>query len=220
MNHTPDPTITEDNGSFDPKQAAALLDQTTQQARRSFTSGSALLWVYRAAFVLVAFGGYWLDIRHKNPYSAPSGGLVAVIFTLVAINIIWSFWLLKRASTGVSGPGQSKKRAWVGLMLPVWLIAFGVTVPLYHASATHPVWGFYPANAPLLIVGLVAAATAALLKDWVAVGTTLAIAIVAAAAGFGGPAGAWLILGIGMCAVCLGAAARKAWQPHRGVVQA
>ncbi|HUD37640.1 MAG TPA: hypothetical protein VMR14_12115 [Streptosporangiaceae bacterium] len=219
MNHTPDPAFAESSGSFDPKQAAALLDQTTLQARRSFTSGPPLLWVYRAAFVLVAFGGYWLDVRHRNPYSAPSGGLLAVIFTLVAINIGVSFWLLKRASTGVSGPAQSKKRTWIALMLPVWVIAFAVTAPLYHASASHPTWGLYPANAPLMIVGLVAAGTAALIKDWQIVCTMLAIAIAATVAGFGGPAGAWLILGIEMCAVCLGTAAFKFSQRHRSAVR-
>ena len=49
-------------------------------------------------------------------------------------------------------------------------------------------------------------------------GIALALAIVAAVAGFGGPAGAWLILGIGLCAVILGAAVFTAWQQRRSVV--
>jgi hypothetical protein len=219
VNQVSDTTAAGNGGNFDPQLAAALLDQTTQEARRKFTSGPPLLWVYRAAFVLVAFGGYWLSVHHRNPYSAPSGGLLAVIFTLVAINIAWSTWALKRAGTGVSGPAQRKRRAWIGAMLVVWAIAYAVTVPLYHAAASYPAWGLYPANAPLLIVGLVAAATAVVLKDWQMVGTTLAIAIAAAVAGFGGPAGAWLILGIGMSAVCLGTAAFKVWQQRRSVVR-
>jgi hypothetical protein len=220
MNHTPDTTTAGNGGNFDPQQAAALLDQTTQQARRRFTPGPPLLWVYRAAFVLVAFGGYWLSVRgHQDPYSAPPGGLVAVIFALVAINIGWSTWALKRAGAGVSGPAQRKRQAWIGVMLVVWVAAFAVTVPLYHASASHPVWGLYPASAPLMIVGLAAAATSAARRDWPTAGTTLAIAIIAAVAGFGGPAGAWLIMGIGLCAVCLGTAAFKVWQQHRSVVR-
>jgi hypothetical protein len=43
-------------------------------------------------------------------------------------------------------------------------------------------------------------------------GAGLAIAVVAGAAGFGGPAGSWLILGVGLCAVYLGTAAFKTWQ--------
>ncbi|MGD0686543.1 MAG: hypothetical protein ABSA03_15700 [Streptosporangiaceae bacterium] len=219
MNHTPDTTTAGNGGNFDPQQAAALLDQTTRQARRTFTPGPPLLWAFRAVFVLVAFGGYWLSVRGRDPYSAPSGGLLAVIFVLVAINIGWSTWALKRAGAGVSGPAQRKRQAWLAVMLVAWIVAYAFTVPLYHATATHPVWALYPANAPLMIVGLVAAATAALRRDWPMAGTTLAIAIVAAVAAFGGPAGAWLIMGIGLCAVCLGTAAFKVWQQRRGVVR-
>jgi len=220
MNHTPDTTAAENGGTFDPQQAAALLDQATVQARRRFTPGPPLLWVYRAAFVLVAFGGYWLSVRgHQDPYSAPSDGLVAVIFALVAINVGWSTWALKRAGAGVSGPAQRKRRAWIGVMLVAWVAAYAVTAPLYHASASHPVWALYPASAPLMIVGLAGAATSAARRDWPTAGTTLAIAIIAAVAGFGGPAGAWLIMGIGLSAVCLGTAAFKVWQQRRSVVR-
>ena len=220
MNHTPDTTTAGNGGNFDPQQAAALLDQATVQARRRFSPGPPLLWVYRAAFVLVAFGGYWLSVRgHQDPYSAPSDGLVAVIFALVAINVGWSTWALKRAGAGVSGPAQRKRRAWIGVMLVAWVAAYAFTVPLYHASASHPVWALYPASAPLMIVGLAGAATSAARRDWPTAGTTLAIAIIAAVAGFGGPAGAWLIMGIGLSAVCLGTAAFKVWQQRRSVVR-
>jgi hypothetical protein len=221
MNHTPDnETLADNDRPLGPQEAAALLDQATVQARRRFSPGPPLLWVYRAAFVLVVFGGYWLSVRgRQNPYSAPSGGLVALIFALVAINIGWSTWALKRAGAGVSGPAQRKRQAWIGVMLVVWIAAYAFTVPLYHASASYPVWALYPASAPLMIVGLAAAATSAVRRDWPTAGITLAIAIIAAVAGFGGPAGAWLIMGIGLCAVCLGTAAFKVWQQHRSVVR-
>jgi hypothetical protein len=220
VNHTPDTATADNGGNFDPRQAAALLDQATVQARRRFSPGPPLLWIYRAAFVLVAFGGYWRSLRGHDPYSAPPGGLLAVIYALVAINIGWSTWALKRAGAGVSGPAQRKRRAWIGVMLVAWVAAFAFTLPLYHASASHPVWALYPASAPLMIVGLAGAATSAARRDWPAAGTTLAIAITAAAAGFGGPAGAWLIMGIGLSAVCLATAAFKVWQQQRSVVRA
>jgi hypothetical protein len=44
-------------------------------------------------------------------------------------------------------------------------------------------------------------------------------AIVAAVAAFGGQAGAWLIMGIGLCAVCLGTAALKASRQRRSVIR-
>jgi hypothetical protein len=221
MNHTPDnETLADNDRPLGPQEAAALLDQATVQARRRFSPGPPLLWVYRAAFVLVVFGGYWLSVRgRQNPYSAPSGWLVALIFALVAINIGWSTWALKRAGAGVSGPAQRKRQAWIGVMLVVWIAAYAFTVPLYHASASYPVWALYPASAPLMIVGLAAAATSAVRRDWPTAGITLAIAIIAAVAGFGGPAGSWLIMGIGLSAVCLGTAAFKVWQQRRSVVR-
>jgi hypothetical protein len=219
VNHASDTTAAGNDGNFDPQQAAELLDQTTRQARRTFTPLLPMLYVYRAVLALVALGGYWLTMRGKDPYAAPPGGLLAVIAVLVAINIGWSAWVLKRAGAGVSGPAQRKRRAWLGGVLLVWIVAFAVTVPLYHAHAHYPVWGLYPANAPLLIVGVVGAAAAAACRYWPMAGITLAVAVVAAVAGFGGPGGAWLILGIGLSAAMLGAAAFMFWQQRRSVIR-
>ena len=158
-------------------------------------------------------------MRGQDPYTGPSSRAIAVAFALAAINIGWSAWAIKRAGAGVSGPAQRAKRAWLGVLLVAWVAAYAVIAPLYHVGASHPVWGLYPATAPLMIVGLAGAATAAARHDWLMAGGCLAVAIVAAAAGFGGPAGAWLIAGIGLCAVGLGAAAFTAWQQRRSVVR-
>jgi hypothetical protein len=219
MNHTPDPATAENGGDFDPRQAAAMLDQATWQARRTFAHPSPLLWVYRAGLVLVIFGGCWLSVRGQDPYTGPTRAILPVIFALVAINIAWSVWAVRRAGAGVSGPAERKKHAWIGVMVVVFLAAYAVTAPLYHAGPSHPAWGLYPASAPLLIVGLAGAAIAAALRYWIIAGTLLAIAVVAAAAGFGGPVGEWLIMAIGLCAVCLGTAAFTAWQRGRSVIR-
>jgi hypothetical protein len=168
--------------------------------------------------VLVAFGGFWLSVRGQHPYSGPSGPALPVAFVLVAINISWSAVLVRRAAAGVSGPAQRSKRVWIGVMAATFVAAYAITAPLYHAGAAHAIWGLYPASAPMLIVGLVGAATAAARHDWPMAGTALALAIAAAAAGFGGPVGAWLITGIGLCAVCLGTAAFTAWRLRRSVI--
>ena len=218
MDPTPDTAVSTGNGgTFDPRQAAALLDQTSRQASRAFASGQPLLWLYRAVFVLVAFGGFWLSVRNQRPYSGPRGWSLPVAFALIAVNIVWSVLALRRASTGVSGPAQQAKRTWIGLMLAVWIIAYAVTAPLYHAGANSPVWGLYPASAPLMFVCLIGAATAIALHDRPLVGILLTIAVIAAAAGFGGPVGVWLVMGIGLSAVCLATAVFKVWQRRHGV---
>lgn len=216
MDHPPGTTAA-DGGDFDPRQAAAMLDQATERARRRFTPGTPALWVFRAVLALVAFGGFWLSVRGQHPYSGPTGVSLLVAFALVAVNIGWSALVLRRAAVGVSGPSQRKSRTWVGVMLVVLVVADAATAPLYHAGASHPAWGLYPASAPLMITGLLGAATAAALGYWRVVGTLLAIAAAAAAAGFGGPVGSWLMTGVGLSGVCLGTAAFTAWRQRRSV---
>jgi len=219
VDHIPGAAAGQD-GDFDPRQAAALLDQVTVQARRTFTPLTPLLWIFRAFIALAVFGGCWLSVRGEHPYTGHIGGWVpALAVVLVIVNIGWTAVVIAHAGDGVSGPAQRKWHAWLGVMAVAWIIAYGVTAPLYHAAAAHPVWGLYPASAPLLIIGVAGAAIAAAFRYWPLTGTTLAFAVVAAAAGFGGPAGSWLIMGIGLCAACLGTAAFTAWRQNRGVVR-
>jgi hypothetical protein len=220
MDHIPDTAAATQGGVFDPRQAAALLDQATAQARRTFTPLTPLLWIFRALVALAVFGSCWLSVRDQDPYTGRlSGWAIAVAVVLVVINIGWSAVVIMHAGDGVSGPAQRKWHAWLGVMAAAWIIAYAVTAPLYHAAATHPVWGLYPASAPLLIIGLAGAAVAAAFRYWPMAGTTLAFAVVAAAAGSGGPAGSWLITGIGLCAVCLATAAFTAWRQRRSMVR-
>ena len=217
MDHIPG---TAQGGGFDPRQAAVLLDQATRQARRQFTPLSPLLFTFRAVAMLVVFGGLWLSVRGQHPYTGHiSGWAIAVAVVLVVINIGWTAWALGRAGAGVSGPAQRKWQAWTGFMTAAWIIGYATAAPLYHAGVSHPVWGLYPASAPLLIIGLAAAAVAAAFRYWPLAGTGLAIAVTAAAAAFGGPAGSWLITGIGLCAVYLGIAAFTAWRQRRSMVR-
>lgn len=206
-------------GNFNPQQAAALLDQSTQQARRKFMPGPPLLWVYRAVMVLVAFGCFWLSVRGQQPYSGPTAPAIAVMFALVAVNVGWSAWTVRRAVSGVSGPVQRAWRIWAGIMASVLVVSYIAMASTRQAEASHPAWGLYLANGPLLITGVVGVLLAAALREQRIAGPLLAIAAVAVIAGFTGPASAWLVMGIGMCAVCLGTAALKARQQRRSLVQ-
>ena len=218
MNHAPDTPAAGNGSSFDPQQAAALLDQTTRQARRKFQPNPPLLNVFRAVVVLVAFGGIWLSVRGQHPYRGPSGWAIVLAYVLVAVVIAWSASALKRAYSGVSGAAQ--RRAGIGVLLVAWVLVYVFQGALYHAGVSHTVvYGLYPAAAPLMIVGLAGAANAAGREDWPMVGTTLPVAIVAAIAAFGGPVNVWLIMGIGLCAAMLGSAVFTAWQQRHSVVR-
>jgi hypothetical protein len=220
MDNTPGNAETTEDGDFGPRQAAALLDQATLRARRSFMPLTPLLFSFRAVALLVVFGGFWLSVRGQHPYTGlHRGWAVAVAVVLVVVNIGLSAWVVGRAAIGVSGPAQRKWAAWTGIMVAAWIIGYAVTVSLYHAAVSHPVWGLYPASAPLLAIGLASAAIGAAFRYWPLAAALLAIAVVGAAAGFAGPAGSWLVTGIGSCAVYLGSAAFAFWAQRRSVVR-
>ena len=220
MKQVPGTARTAQAGGLDPGQAAALLDQATRQARRAFTPLTPLLFAFRAVGALVVFGGCWLSVRGQHPYTGHIGGwAITVAAVFVATSIGWTAWVTGRAGTGVSGPAQRKWTAWTGIMTAAWIIGYGITAPLYHATAAHPVWGLYPASAPLLIIGLAGAAVGAAFRYWPLAGACLGIAVTAAAAGLAGPAGSWLVTGIGLCAVYLGIAAFTVWRQRRGMVR-
>ena len=222
MNHRPDTaTAADDGGNLDPLQAATLLDQATQQARRMYHPNPPLICVFWALVVLAAFGSLWLSLRAQHPYTGPSGWSIAITYTLVAIVIGWSARALKRSGAGISGPAQRARNLGIGVLLVGWVLVYVFQGALYNAGAPHDiVYGLYPATAPFFIIGLAGAANSAGREDWPTTATTLAVAIAAAVAAFGGPINCWLIMGIGLCLAMLGNAAFTFWQQRRSVVRA
>jgi hypothetical protein len=201
-----------------PSAAGAIHGDCSSSARRTFAP-LILLWTFRAVAILVVCGSIWLSVRGQHPYSRPAGWAWAVAVVAGAINTGLSAWVIGRAGTGVSGPAQRRWQPLKAIALAAWIIAYFATASHYHAGVSHPVWGLYPASAPLLIIGLATAAVAAAFRYRPMAGAGLAIAVVAAAASFGGPAGSWLILGVGLCAVYLGIAAFKTWRQRGSIVQ-
>ena len=211
---------TAEGGDLHPGQAAALLDQTTRQARRQFTPLTPALFAFRAVLALVVFGGCWLSVRGQHPYTGHiSGWAIAMAVVLVAVNIGWTAWAIGRAGTGVSGPAQRKWQAWTGIMTAAWIIGYATTAPLYHAEVSHPAWGLYPASAPKLIIGLAGAAVAAAFRYWPLAGTCPGDRRGGGRSRVRRPGRPWLITGICLCAVFLGIAAFTAWRQHRSMVR-
>jgi hypothetical protein len=219
MDHAPGFTAADDGDPFDPRQAAALLDQAAAQARRAFTPGTPALFAFRALLVLVVFGGCWLSVRGQHPYSGPTGAVGPVALALVAVNVGWTAWALRRAGSGVSGPHRRARTAWIGALPVVVIAAYVISGRLFHGGASHPLWALYQASAPMLVVGVAGAIATAVGRAWWAAGAFALIVVVAVAAGFAGPAGAWLVMGVGLCAVCLLTAAGAASERRGGVVR-
>ncbi len=220
MNHTPDTTTAGNGGNFDPQQAAALLDQTTQQARRRLEPAQPWLLVIRAVAVLAAFGAVWLISARTAPLPAPDrrGHPRRDCLRDPQLRARQSR-CARRATAGVSGRSRLRP-AEIAALAMVWAGVFAVMAALAGAGVSDAVvYGLYPAAVPLIAAGLAWAAIMAARANWRACGTGLAVAAVGAVAAFAGPAGAWLVAGVGLCTVLLGSAAVIVWRQRRSVVR-
>jgi hypothetical protein len=206
MNPTPDTTTADNGGSFDPQQAAALLDQTTQQARRQFEPSPPWFLALRGVMALVAYGAIWLSVRGQHPYTHPTAWALPGVFSFVAVNLGATIALARRATAGVSGRTRLRP-AEQFVTATIWIGVFVVLGALAGTKVSDSMtYGLYPACVPLIAAGLTWAGIMAARRNWRPCGTALAVAVVGALALLAGPAGAWGVVGLGICLVLLASA--------------
>jgi hypothetical protein len=210
MNPAPD-TTAGNGGTFDPREAAALLEQTRRQARRQFQPAQPWLLAIRAVLVLAALGTVWLSVRGQHPYKGPGGSALLVVAAFVVINYTATVAVRRRATAGVSGRSRFSK-AEIAILAAAWIAPYVVMAAL---GVTWDSQSGYLLTVPLIVVGLTFAALMALRADWLSCGTGLAVAVTGAAGAAAGQAGAWAVTGAGLCLTLLGSAAVITWQLHR-----
>ena len=207
MNPAPDNT----GGNFDPREAAALLDQTKRQARRQFQPAQPWLLAIRAVLVLAALGAVWLSVRGQHPYKGPGGSALLVVAAFVVINFTATVAVRARATAGVRGKSRFTP-AEIAILAAAW-IAPGVVMAAL--GVTWESQSGYLLTVPLIVAGLAFAALMAVRADWRECGTGLAVAVTGAVGVAAGQAGAWAVTGVGLCLMLLGSAAVITWQLHR-----
>jgi hypothetical protein len=208
MNPEPD-TATSNGGNFDPQQAAALLDQATQQARRKLAPSPPWLLATRAVAVLAVCGAVWLSVRGQHPYQGPTAAVIPVLVAFIVVNFGATVAVRERAMAGVRGISRLRPAE-----IAVMVAAFAATVVFMAAAGVS--FGRYPTTV-LIVPGLAWAAVMATRAGWRGCATGLAVAVVGAAGAFAGPAGSWAVAGVGLCAVLGGKAAAIAWRQRRSV---
>jgi hypothetical protein len=212
MNSTSDTATTGNGGDFDPRQAAAMLDQTTQQARREFEPFPPWLLAIRAVLALVGYGAIWLSVRGQHPYLHPTAAIAPVGIAIGVVNVIAVTVVAKRATAGVVGRIRFRP-AEMAIATVVWVGVFVVMAGLASAGVSNSIaFGLYPAAAPLIVGGLVWAGMMAARRNWRGIGTGLAAAVIGALSLLAGPAGAWAVCAVALCALLLGKAALIAWR--------
>jgi hypothetical protein len=211
MNPTPSTAATGNGGSFDPRDAAALLSQTSQQARRQFEPAQPWLLAIRAVLVLAALGGVWLSVRGQHPYKGPAAWALLIVAAFVIVNYAATAAVRARATAGITGRSRFTPIE-ITVMAVSWAAPFVIMAAL---GVTRDSQSGYLLTVPLIVVGLAFAVLMALRGDWRSCGTGLAVAATGAAGAAVGQAGAWAVTGAGLCLTLLGSAAVIAWQLHR-----
>ena len=207
MNHTSDTTAAGNGGTFGPQQAAALLDQTTQQARRKFQPSPPWLLVTRAVMVLAALGAIWLSVRGQHPYRGPTAADIPVLVAFIVVNFAATVAVRRRATAGLSGRSRFSRGE-----ITVLVLAFAATVvAMVGLGAAGVSFAYYPTSV-LVIPGLAWAVLMAARANWREFATGLAIVVIGIVGAFAGPAGAWAVAAVGLCVMLLGSAAAIAWQ--------
>jgi hypothetical protein len=213
-------TIHDGDGALGPRQAATLLDETTQQARRRFEAYPPWLVTIRAVVVLLACGLIWLSVRGQHPYRGPTAAVgFPVVFVFVAVFVATAL-VARRAGTGVSGKSQLRG-AEIAVLAVIWVgvyVAMGIMAG--DGVSRGIIYGTYPTTAPLILSGLAWAVMMATRSDWRSCGIGLAAAVVGAVGAFAGPIGVWAVIGIGGCVLLLGSAATRLRQQRQGAVRA
>ena len=209
MNPTPD-TTAGNGGAFDPREAAALLNQTSREARRQLSPAQPWLLSIRGVLVLAALGAVWLTVRDQHPFQGPGSSALLIVAAFVVVNYAVTVAVRARATAGVSGRSRFSP-AEIAVLVASWVVPFVVMAGL---GVTRDSQSGYLLTVPLIVVGVVFAALTAIRSDWRQFGIGLVVTATGAAGASIGQAGAWAVTGVGLCIALLGSAAAVAWQLH------
>ena len=207
MNHTPDTTAGGGNGTLTPQQAAAMLDEATWQARRKLAPSPPWVGATRGVMVLAALGAVWLSVRGQNPYTGPTSADIPILVAFIAVNSALAVGFRLRAGAGVRGPSRLR-RSEIAIAAAAWIAAAVILAGLAAAGLSYRL---YPTTV-LIVPCLTWAALMALRKDWRGFAKGASATVIGAVGLLATPAGAWLVAGVGLCAMLMGFAAFTAWR--------
>jgi hypothetical protein len=209
-------TAAGNGGELEPRQAARLLAQASREAQRQLDIHPPVLSSVAAAIALLSYGALWFSVRGQHPYRGPSGLAIVGVYASVVVIGTLAARMLRRATAGVTGRSQRQLKAEGAAVVVAYIATAVIQGALkYNGASAAIVYGVFPAAAPLVVVGLTVAGSAAAREDWPRLGLALAVVTVGTGAFFAGPIGAWAFAGTGLFIVVLGYSATTARQRHR-----
>jgi hypothetical protein len=182
---------------LDVHEAAAILADAREHALRELRASYPLLFAVWGLFFLIGYGVLWLSVRGQHPYTGPTPVALLVLTLLLAAAGVTTVISAGRAFTGVGGASTAQRRVH-GLALAVGLVGvFTLEGALAHAHASDSLLGVYGAVAPMLMAGVVYAASPAVWQDWQTRTLGAWLVLVAAGSAYAGPVAVWGVVGLG-----------------------
>lgn len=186
-----------DDDQLNVHEAAAILTDARDRALRELRASYPLLFAVWGLFFLIGYGVLWLSVRGQHPYTGPTPVALLVLTLLLAGAAVTTVIIAGKAYTGIGGASAAQRRVH-GLAVALGLVGvFTVEGGLAHAHASDSVLGVYGAVAPLLVAGVVYAASPAVWQDWSTRTLGGWVVLVAAGSSYAGPVGVWGVAGLG-----------------------
>jgi hypothetical protein len=188
-----------DDDQLDVHEAAAIMADAREHALRELRASYPLLFTVWGLFFLIGYGVLWLSVRGQHPYTGPTPPALLVLTLLLAAAGVTTVISVGRAATGVGGATAALRRVH-GLAQVLGLVGvFTLEGGLAHAHASDSLLGVYGAVAPMLVTGVVYAASPASWQDWSTRTLGGWLVLVAAGSAYAGPVGVWGIVGLAAC---------------------
>jgi hypothetical protein len=178
---------------MDLQQASAILQETRDRARRALVVRRPVLLAVWGAAWMVSDGVIWLSVRGQRPYDGPTPAGLLTLTMVIAAAAVFTVIYVGRAGSGVGGLSVLQRRILLLSYLGGYVALFTLEAAIDHAGASRAVLGVYGAAAPILLVALIIAASAAVFLDWSLLGLGLWLLAVAAGSGFAGPVTVWAV---------------------------
>jgi hypothetical protein len=187
----------DEDAGMDVQRASAVLQEARERARRALLVRRPVLLLVWGAAWLASDGVIWLSVRGQRPYSGPTPAALATLTLVIAAATVFTVIYVGRAGSGVGGLSVVQRRILLLAYLGGYVSLFTLEAAISHAGASRAVIGVYGAAAPILLVAMIFAASAAVFLDWSLFGLGIWLLALAAGSGFAGPVTVWAVSALG-----------------------
>jgi hypothetical protein len=197
---------------MDVQHASAVMQEAQERASRALLVRRPVLLLVWGAAWLASDGVIWLSVRGQRPYTGPTPPALATLTLVIAAATVFTAIYVGRAGSGAGGLSVVQRRILLLAYLGGYVALFTLEAAIAHAGASRAVIGVFGAAAPILLVAMIIAASAAVFMDWSLFGLGIWLLAVAAGSGFAGPVTVWAVSALaGGGALLVMAAAGLRW---------